>query len=34
MGERADVHQIIPNYTQITEAEANLLAKPQRKDVE
>jgi tRNA threonylcarbamoyladenosine biosynthesis protein TsaB len=34
MGERADVHQIIPNYTQLTEAEANLLAKPQRKDVE
>jgi tRNA threonylcarbamoyladenosine biosynthesis protein TsaB len=26
-GERADVHQLIPNYTQLTEAEANLLAK-------
>jgi tRNA threonylcarbamoyladenosine biosynthesis protein TsaB len=34
MGERAIVHQIIPNYTQLTEAEANLLAKSQRKDVE
>jgi tRNA threonylcarbamoyladenosine biosynthesis protein TsaB len=28
-GERANVHQIIPNYTQLTEAEANLLAKSQ-----
>jgi tRNA threonylcarbamoyladenosine biosynthesis protein TsaB len=27
-GERANVHQLIPNYTQLTEAEANLLAKP------
>jgi tRNA threonylcarbamoyladenosine biosynthesis protein TsaB len=27
-GVRADVHQLIPNYTQLTEAEANLLAKP------
>jgi tRNA threonylcarbamoyladenosine biosynthesis protein TsaB len=26
-GERANVHQMIPNYTQLTEAEANLLAK-------
>jgi tRNA threonylcarbamoyladenosine biosynthesis protein TsaB len=26
-GERTNVHQIIPNYTQLTEAEANLLAK-------
>jgi tRNA threonylcarbamoyladenosine biosynthesis protein TsaB len=26
-GERDDVHQIIPNYTQLTEAEANLMAK-------
>jgi len=26
-GERSDVHQIIPNYTQLTEAEVNLLAK-------
>jgi tRNA threonylcarbamoyladenosine biosynthesis protein TsaB len=26
-GVRADVHQLIPNYTQLTEAEANLLAK-------
>jgi tRNA threonylcarbamoyladenosine biosynthesis protein TsaB len=26
-GERDNVHQIIPNYTQLTEAEANLLAK-------
>lgn len=26
-GVRADVHQIIPNYTQLTEAEVNLLAK-------
>jgi tRNA threonylcarbamoyladenosine biosynthesis protein TsaB len=34
MGERANVHQIIPNYTQLTEAETNLLAKSQRKDVE
>jgi tRNA threonylcarbamoyladenosine biosynthesis protein TsaB len=34
LGERANVHQIIPNYTQLTEAEANLLAKSQRKDVE
>jgi tRNA threonylcarbamoyladenosine biosynthesis protein TsaB len=26
-GERDNVHQIIPNYTQLTEAEANLLAR-------
>jgi tRNA threonylcarbamoyladenosine biosynthesis protein TsaB len=26
-GKQDDVHQIIPNYTQLTEAEANLLAK-------
>jgi tRNA threonylcarbamoyladenosine biosynthesis protein TsaB len=26
-GQQSDVHQIIPNYTQVTEAEANLLAK-------
>jgi tRNA threonylcarbamoyladenosine biosynthesis protein TsaB len=26
-GVRTNVHQLIPNYTQLTEAEANLLAK-------
>ncbi|MDB5052192.1 MAG: hypothetical protein JWM44_242 [Bacilli bacterium] len=28
VGERSDTHQLVPNYTQLTEAEANLLAKP------
>ncbi len=33
-GERSDVHQIIPNYTQLTEAETNLLAKTHGEDGE